>query len=330
MTDQLLQYARELLSNAPEEATGALPDRVRVSPIRSALYVPGNRRDWLRKCGRFGADAIVIDLEDAVLPPDRPEARKIIGEELPLVSSSVRSVWVRVNSEPEEMAADLEAVVRPGLSAIQLSKVFVPEQVRELELLLGFLEGKNGMKFGTVAICPLLETAGGIRCAYEIAMCSRRVEYMGGMVAPAGDAARALRLNAMSDLVGSESYFLRSKIIVDVRSAGIRFPLGGVVTNLSPDQELLRAFASANRNMGYSGMFVIHPSHVSTVNSIFSPSEKEVRAAQLALSAFQSSVGRGAIRGPGGEMIDLAQARHSAIVLEEAYELGINISQSAG
>lgn len=325
MSSELLAYGEMLLRSFPEGGAGALPHRIVVKPLRSALYVPANRREWLQKCAKFGSDAIVVDLEDAVLAEDRGSARQIVSDELSSLGKQVRSVWVRVNSDKEEMMADLEAAVQPGLAVIQLSKVSNPEAVLELDRALSYLEGKRGLPHGSVAINPILETANGIHKAFEIACCSRRVEYLGGMISPAGDTARALRINAISDPIGSESLYLRSKIVLEARAAGILHPLGGVVTDLAPDFAVFKSFATANRNMGYSGMFVIHPSHVAVANAIFAPSDTEIQHALQTLAAFRASVGRGAIRGPRGEMIDMAHVRTAAIVLHDAKEFGMHI-----
>jgi citrate lyase subunit beta/citryl-CoA lyase len=234
-----------------------------------------------------------------------------------------------VNPDPETMWQDLEAAVRPGLATIQLSKTFNPESVQALDRALGYFEGKAGLPYGKIAIAPILETANGLRLAYEIAMASRRVEYLGALVAKEGDTARALRMRALVDPVGTESLAVRSAVLVAARAAGIRYPLGGVVTDLSPEQVQLRAFAGANRDMGYAGMFVIHPSHVAAVNQIFSPSPEELTRAARTLKDLRASAGRGAIRDAAdGGMVDLAMARFAVLLLEEAEALGIELPQS--
>lgn len=326
---ELLSYGREILGTLAEPEPGAMTDRLAPAPLRSALYLPGNRRDFLQKSPRFAPDAVVIDLEDAVQPSDRPAARSIVAEEIGPLSQKVRAVWVRVNPDPETMWQDLEAAVRPGLATIQLSKTFNPESVQALDRALGYFEGKAGLPYGKIAIAPILETANGLRLAYEIAMASRRVEYLGALVAKEGDTARALRMRALVDPVGTESMAVRSAVLVAARAAGIRYPLGGVVTDLSPEQVQLRAFAGANRDMGYAGMFVIHPSHVAAVNQIFSPSADELARAARTLKDLRASAGRGAIRDAAdGGMVDLAMARFAVLLLEEAEALGIELPQS--
>jgi citrate lyase subunit beta/citryl-CoA lyase len=324
LVNELLAYGRDVLGSLGEHEPGALADRATVAPLRSALYLPGNRRDFIQKAHRFAPDAVVIDLEDAVHPSDREQARQIVSEEIGPLSQRVRAVWVRVNPDRETLLQDLEAAVRPGLATIQLAKVFQPAEVEALDRALGYFEGRSGLAYGTVSIAPILETANGLRQAYEIAMASRRVEYLGALVAKEGDTARALRMRAQSDAAGSESLAVRSNVIVAARAAGIRCPLGGVVTDLNPDHVTLRAYATSNRDLGYAGMFVIHPSHVATVNEIFSPSPEELARACRILGDLKASAGRGAIRGPDkAEMVDFAMARYAVLLLQEASSLGI-------
>lgn len=325
---ELLEYGREVLAVVRDEEEGGRPDRIKVPPLRSALYIPANRQDWMQKCHRYGADAVVLDLEDAVQREDRSAARAIVRSELGALRQKLRSVWVRVNSPIDELMADLEAVVRPGLSVIQLTKVRAPETVMHLERLLGYFEGRNGVPYGSIAINPLLETAEGVRRAYEIAGCSARVEYVGGLLSPEGDTARALHMRAMSDAMSSESLYLRSKVLLDARASGVRYPLGGVSTDLHPEHTVLRQFAQSNRNIGYSGMLVIHPTHVPVVNEIFSPSASELARAVAILDRLCAEGTRGAVRGPDqAGMIDLAMARYAMRTLEEAEALGIDIGQ---
>jgi len=321
--EELISYGRGVLGTLDADAE-SLPNRLKVPSLRSALFIPGNRREWIRKSVRYSPDAVILDLEDAVQPEDRTAARQVVAEEIASLAAGVRAVWVRVNSSPEQLWADLDAAVRPGLTAIQLSKVHSRAAVVELDKMLGFFEGRNGLDYGSVAIVPILETAGGVRNTYDIAMCSRRVEYVGGMVAPEGDIATALRLRAFSDPVGSESLYFRSKVLLEVRAAGISCPMTGVVTDLSPDDHVFRPLAEMNRNLGYAGMLVIHPSHVAVANEIFSPSQRDIERACKVIETIRSSTGRGALRDSGsGGMIDLAMVRFAVLVLEEAIGFGL-------
>ena len=320
----LLEFGYSLITDAePDE--DILMGRVTANPLRSILYVPGNRREWIQKCHRFGSDAIVLDLEDSVPYDEKAQARIIISEEIGALSKKVQSVWVRINAELNELEMDLEAAMVAGISVIQLPKVFSANSVIELDRKISWHEGKNGIVFGKTIIAPILETAGGIKRAYDIAVCSKRVEYLGAIVAPEGDTARALRMTVMSDSIGTESLYAREKVVVDARAAGIKHVIGGTVTDLSPDQSLLKSFTSLNKSMGYSGTLLIHPSHVPFANELFKHSYSEVQRAREVLQLLKGAGGRAAIRNPAtGQMIDLAHARHAYWVLKESDDFSIN------
>jgi citrate lyase subunit beta/citryl-CoA lyase len=292
--------------------------------LRSVLYVPGNKRDWIRKCHRYGADAVVLDLEDSVPPDEKAAARAVIAEEIGPLSERVRSVWVRVNAAPQDLAQDLAAVVRPGLHVLQLPKVYAPSQMVECDRVLGWHEGRAGMALGSVVVSPILETAGGVKRAHAICMASRRVEYVGAVVAPEGDTARALHLRVMHDAAGTETLPIRSQVAVDARAAGVRHVVGGTVTDLDPEHGVLKAFCEMNRSMGYSGMLVIHPGHVRFVNDLFSPSAAQIAFAVEVLRLLRANPGKAAVRTSGGNMVDLAHARHSHALLREAQSLGLS------
>ncbi|MFN0184822.1 MAG: HpcH/HpaI aldolase/citrate lyase family protein [Aquabacterium sp.] len=319
----LLAFGRRLSEGAPPDEE-VLPGRVVAPPLRSVLYVPGNRRDWIRKCHRYGADAIVLDLEDSVPPDERPAARAILAEEIGPLAQRVGSVWVRVNAAPDSLPLDLAAAVRPGIHVVQLPKVFAPGAVQELDRALGWHEGRAGLPFGSVVVSPILETAGGVRRAHEICMASRRIEYVGAVVAPEGDTARALHLRVMHDAAGTETVPLRSQVAIDARAAGVQHVTGGTVTDLDPQHAVLRAFCGINRAMGYSGMLVIHPSHVPVVNELFAPTAAELARAVAVLRLLMSHPDRAAVRNAQGQMVDLAHARHAHALLTQAQALGLD------
>lgn len=237
-------------------------------PVRSSLTVPAIKRDWIRKAPKYGSDAVIMDLEDSVQLGDKPAARAIAAEELPALAAAVGAAGVRVNASEPLRSADLESVVQPGLSLIHLAKVRGPGDIEEVDRILNYLEGRRGMALGTVAILPVMETATAIHNAYEIAMASPRIEYMGGLVSPAGDTAFALRLRVTDRQ--QESLYLRSAVLWEARAAGVRYPRTGVVADINPDLRIISMVAEEARALGYSGMSVIHPSHIPVVNRVFS------------------------------------------------------------
>lgn len=145
------------------------------------LYVPGNKRDWMEKAESYGADALVVDLEDSVPKSGKHEARENV---IDFIARGNRKtdLFVRINAlDSGEALPDLEAVVRPGLTGLIVPKVGGPEDIYFLARFVGWLEESAGLEYGSVLLSPILETAEGIRQAYAIDAAPDRVAYMGGI-----------------------------------------------------------------------------------------------------------------------------------------------------
>ena len=232
--------------------------RINTKPLRSVMFVPGNKEDWMRKAPQYGPDALILDLEDSVPEYDKEAARSLVGKMIDELSARGQTLFVRVNRLETGMTGfDLEAVTRPGLYGILLPKVETPADVVEADVLLRYFERKAGMELNTVCIDPGLETAQGIRMAYEIAMASERVGHMGGSGGKGGDTARSVGYRWT--LEGAETLYLRSKVLVDARAAGIQWPVSGGWFDIR-DLDGLRFWANNIKALGYTGMNLIHPS----------------------------------------------------------------------
>ncbi|WP_333735888.1 HpcH/HpaI aldolase/citrate lyase family protein [Streptomyces sp. IBSBF 2806] len=308
-------------SEAPRRRPAeADPGPVGRPPLRSLLFVPGTRTDWLPKARAAGADAAVLDLEDAVPAADKLAARAQVADAIARAAAEPAdrvegmALFVRVNPlDGWAGAEELRAVVRPGLAGIVLPKVCSAKDVWLADRLLGWCEREQGLPPGRVALVPLLETARGLREAYGIARTAARIAYMGALTAPGGDVERAVGYRWSPE--GTETAALRSRVLLDVRAAGVPCPVSGVWTRVT-DLPGLRAFAQQNRSLGYEGMMAIHPSHVPVINEVFSPRPDELaRCAELiaAVEAAQED-GRGAVAFQG-EMVDEAMAATARLVL---------------
>jgi len=273
--------------------------------LRSMLYVPANRPDWFPKAVASGADALVLDLEDAVPARDRPAAREAVAAFLSSVPSC--RVFVRINPVVSpEAEADLEAVCSPYLAGVLLPKCSGPQEVRWADERLRRAEEAHGLAPQTFAVTPLFETATAMREAYAIASTSTRVAYTGGLTARGGDVQRALGSRWTRE--GAETLYVRSKILLDSRAAGVPHPVSGVWTSVA-DLAGLRAFAEQSRDLGYEGLAVIHPTHVEVVHDVFAPEDSELGHAEGVLRAMVEALGldRATAR-VDGEMVDTAMA----------------------
>jgi citrate lyase subunit beta/citryl-CoA lyase len=302
------------------EARG--PARV---PLRSLLFVPGNRTEWLTKAEAAGADAAVLDLEDAVPKDAKAAAREGVAEAVSRSGGgsgggsdgSRMRLLVRVNPLNATAgwagADELRAVARPGLYGIVLPKVTCADDVRLADRLLSWCEHEHGLPEGHFALVPLLETARALREAYDIGRAAARVAHLGALTAPGGDVERAVGYRWSPE--GTETRDLRARVLLDARAAGSAHPVSGLWADVA-DLTGLRRFAEQNRGLGYEGMMVIHPSHVAVVNEVFSPGADELARHERLIAAVEAAKGEGsgAVRFEG-RMIDEAMAATSRAVL---------------
>ena len=191
----------------------------------------------------------------------------------------------------------------------------------EVDILLKLFERRAGVEVGKTFIDPALETARGIREAYQIAAASPRVAHMGASGGKGGDTARSVGFEWTPE--GIETLFLRSKVLVDCRAAGVPYPLSGGwfdIRNLGG----LRSAARQAKQLGYTGMQLIHPSHVAVVNEVFTPTKEEIAQWQGLIQAMEDRKGQGgAAVTYQGNMVDIAHEETARAMLEMARELGV-------
>ena len=294
----------------------------KVRPLRTSMYVPGNKEDWMRKAPQYGSDALIFDLEDSVPVPDKEEARVLVRKMLEELGGEKPTLTVRVNRlETGLTGDDLEAITCPQLYGVLLPKVESSADVVEVDNLLSYFERKVGMEVGSVFVDPGLETAQSIRQSYEIATASPRIAHMGGSGGKGGDTSRSIGFQWTPE--GLETLYLKSKVLIDVRSAGVPYPMSGGWFDIH-DLEGLRSLAVQLRQLGYTGMHLIHPSHVPVVNEVFSPTPEDVRHWQGLVKAMEEmrATGGAAITF-GGDMVDIAHEETARTMLAIAKEMGI-------
>ncbi len=208
----------------------------------------------------------------------------------PLMFARVNGPWTG------RMLGDLRAVLGPSLTGILLPKITGPDHVIAADALLLNLEIELEVPAGSTVIYPILETAQAIRNAYEIAMASPRVAYMGGAISRFGDIHQAIGYRWTAE--GNETHHIRSRVLVDAKAAGIRYPISGMWGGPVDDLDGLRAFAEELRDLGYYGMMLGHAAHVGVVHEVFTPSDAEIALWQelVDLAEHAAVVGGGPIR----------------------------------
>jgi citrate lyase subunit beta/citryl-CoA lyase len=281
---------------------------------RSTLILPVNIPRFVEKAYQRGADAILLDLEDAVPLAEKENARRLVKDSLALAAKGGAEVGVRINKDPSMFLKDLEASVYPGLDGITLPKAESAEEVRNLESQIEKLERQRGMKPGHVQISILVETPKGLLKAQEIATASPRIESM--FIGPED---YCLELGVEPSPDGTEIFYPLSYIVIVCKPVGVR-PMGlvGSIAGFRDLEAFERAVARA-RQIGCEGASCIHPDQVAVINRVYTPAPEKVEFARRAVEAFEEGLRKGtASVSLDGKMMDLPVYNRAKLVIGRA------------
>ncbi len=255
-------------------------------PLRSFLFAPGNHARRVEKALSLDADAVILDLEDAVAIAEKPATRDAVAASL----GRPRRGWlyVRVNAVDTEFCyGDLVAIARPGLDGIVLPKVESPAGLATIDWLLAQLERERGLPLGSIDLIPIIETARGLDRLGAILAGGTRVRRV---AFGAGDF--TLDVNMAWSRGEVELAHARAVVVTASRAAGIEAPLDTVWVDLA-DREGMEASAQRALDFGFQGKMCIHPDQIAVVNRIFTPSEAEVAFAERVTVAFAQAEAEG-------------------------------------
>jgi citrate lyase subunit beta/citryl-CoA lyase len=238
-------------------------------------YAPAYDADRIFAAADAGLDAVGADLEDLTPRAMKPRARDMFRAIAAHLNRRGVVVMARTNNIGEGCEEDLAAIVCPELHCVNIPKATSAGQVQEFCRLLEKAEAANGVPVGHTLVRPVLETAIGVRNAYEVAAASPRNTYMGGVAGGFwGDLGASLGSIVGPD--GMESYYIRAKVLVDVRAAGVRFPIGGGAISRT-DAGSIREFAWQNKRLGYTGQYAgPSPANVAIINEVYTPTPAEI------------------------------------------------------
>ena len=283
---------------------------------RSELAVPGSNPDMFEKAANSAADYVFLDLEDAVSPGDKVQARKNIIEALRDIDwrKKAKTISVRINSiDTHYMYRDLVDLVEKAgdrLDTILIPKVGVAADVYMVDAMLTQIEESKGFT-NKIGIEALIETTLGMANVDAIATSSPRMEAMHFGVADYAASCRARTTNIGGlnpDYPGDQWHHGLSRMLVACRAFGLR-PIDGPFGDFN-DPDGYRLGAKRAAAMGYEGKWAIHPSQIELANEVYSPPADEVDRARRILAALEEAAaqGRGAAQ-LNGRMIDAASAR---------------------
>lgn len=286
--------------------------------IRSMLFIPGNNPGMLLNADVHGADAMILDLEDAVAPDQKDAARILVRNAVKALGYEGTLLIVRINPPGTPFyEKDLEMMVPLKPDCIMPTKVDDDIYIRDLCEKLDALEEKYDLPRKRISVLPLIETAEGIENAFRIAKSSDRVM---GLFLGAEDYSADLRAHRSKE--GDEILYARGRILNAARAAGIE-AFDTPFTDVN-DEEGIQADASLAREMGFTGKAAISPRHVAPINRAFSPTQSEIAYAREVLFAIEEGkrLGKGAVS-LRGKMIDKPIVDRAVRVLETARMLGI-------
>jgi citrate lyase subunit beta/citryl-CoA lyase len=284
---------------------------------RSWMFVPGHIGKMVDKALGTRADAVMLDLEDAVLPSSKPQAREVVAAAL-LRAPSGPARFVRINAIGQASAvSDLDAVVQPGLEGIVVPKVEAVEQIHEAERMLIERERRAGSTT-PMRILAAIESATGLLRAPAIAAASKRVC---GLMLGAEDLSKDIGLPIRREAEAYELLYARSALVMAAAAARVQ-AIDQVWTDIR-DIEGLRRDALQARRLGFTGKSIIHPGQIDPVNDAFSPNAEDVEFARKVIDAFRDAEARGlGAVAFGGQLLDkpIVDRAHATLAMAQRLE----------
>ena len=285
---------------------------------RSMLFLPGNNPNMLINGNCLGADAIIFDLEDAVAPVEKDAARILVRNTMRYLDFCGCETIVRINSiDTPYWQLDLDTVLPCQPNLILLPKTGSAADVLAADAYMTELEEKLGLVPNTVGLMPLIETAMGVENAFSIASATKRVK---ALFLGAEDLTADLQCKRTKE--GREIEYARTRLVVAARAAGV--DVYDTPFTDENDDEGIWTDARLAKALGFTGKASISPRHVEVINSVFSPTEKEIDYAYEVLDAIEMAKrqGKGAIA-LHGKMIDAPIVARAQRTIDMAKALGL-------
>jgi citrate lyase subunit beta/citryl-CoA lyase len=288
--------------------------------IRSFLFIPGDSEKKLGKADGTGADALILDLEDAVSPENKPLARQLVPAFLRDRPRSKRTtqIWVRINPlDTDSALSDLSAVVGAFPDGLMLPKANGPEDVLKLSHYLDVMERHSGIELESIKILPVAtETA---IAPFRLGDYARTgLPRLLGITWGAEDLSAAIGASSNLDASGQWTHtyqMVRSLTLLAAYAAGVQ-AVDTLYVNFR-DEAGLRASSRASQAEGFTGRIAIHPAQVAAINESYTPSDEEIEHARRVIAAFEAAPGAGTV-GLGGKMIDIPHLKQAQRVLGQA------------
>lgn len=262
------------MTQAPSEAAAA--------PIRSFLFAPANHPRKVEKVFAAGADAIILDLEDACAASEKEESRAVAVQALKAPRSCLG--YVRVNAADTQWCfRDLDGVIGSWLDGIVIPKIERPEDLVLVDWMMAQFERERGLPIGGIDLMPIIETGAGLHAIDAIVGASTRIKRVSF---GAGDFTRDMGLKWSAD--EAELAYTRSRLVLASRVGGLEPPIDTVHIDLADEESLEQSIATGVK-FGFQGKLLIHPKQVERTNQAYMPSPAEIARAQKIVDAFNAA-----------------------------------------
>lgn len=282
------------------------------------MYVPGNNPNMMADCMIYGADTILLDLEDSVSLSEKDAARYLVKYALRYLDFGNTEVAVRINGmDTPYWQEDIKKIIPEKPDMIRLPKAETKEQIKRLDEEISIIEEKSGIKVGNTKIMVSIESAKGLKNAYDIATASLR------MVAVAiGGEDFTADLGVKRTREGNELLVARGELVLAAKAAKVDV-IDSVFSNVD-DEEGLRMETERAKAMGFTGKSVINPRQIPIVHDVFKPTQEEIEEAIKITGAIEEARKKGSgVISLNGKMIDKPIVEKAQRVLELAKTLGL-------
>lgn len=284
--------------------------------IRSWLFIPGDSDRKLAKADGAGADALILDLEDAVAPAAKAVAREKVAAFLTERPRAQRrsQLWVRINPLDDAALEDLAAVTRGDPDGVMAPKVNGPDDVRRLSHCLDALEAREGLAPGSIRILPVATETPLAPFALG-SYAGAGLERLAGLTWGAEDLSAAIGASTNLDETGGWGFtyrWVRSATLLAAHAAGVQ-AIDTLYADFRDADGLAKASRAAARE-GFTGRIAIHPAQVEAINAAFAPSDVDVAFAERVVAAFDAAPGVGTV-GLDGRMLDIPHLKQARQVL---------------
>ncbi|BDR60557.1 aldolase/citrate lyase family protein [Lactobacillus xylocopicola] len=280
---------------------------------RTMMFVPGNNPAMIKDAGIYGADSIMLDLEDAVSLTEKDAARMLVYNAIKTVDFGGAEIVVRINGQDTPFYdEDVKAMVRAGVDVIRLPKTESAEMIQKLVHDLERAEAEYGLAQGSIGVMAAIESAKGVLNAPAIATAS---PLMMGLAVSGEDYTADMHTHRYPD--GRELEFARNMVLQAARAADV-YAFDTVFSNMND----LEGFYRETRyiyELGYDGKSLVNPRQVSMVNEVFNPTKDEIEAALAVQNAIREAKAKGSgVISLNGKMVDKPVVEKANRVLETA------------